>query len=44
MERGLLKTVPGFHPTGTLRVTKFIPDEFVDPITRSKNAATSNKL
>jgi len=28
---GLLKTVPGFHPAGALRATKFVPDKFVKP-------------
>jgi hypothetical protein len=28
---GLLKTVPGFHPAGALRATKFFPDKFVKP-------------
>jgi len=28
---GLLKTVPGFHPAGALRATKFVPDKFVEP-------------
>ena len=30
MERGLLKTIPGFPPAGALRATKFDPVEFVD--------------
>ena len=28
---GLLKTIPGFHPAGALRATKFVPDKFVKP-------------
>ena len=28
---GLLKTVPGFHPAGALRATKFVPDKLVEP-------------
>ena len=27
---GLLKTIPGFHPAGALRATKFAPGEFVE--------------
>ena len=30
-KKGLLKTVPGFHPAGALRATKFVPDKFVKP-------------
>jgi len=25
----LLKTIPGFHPTGVLRTTNFVPDKIV---------------
>ena len=31
---GLLKTIPGFHPAGALRATKFVPDKFVKPSVR----------
>ena len=26
-----MRTVHGSHPTGALRASKFVPDEFVDP-------------
>jgi len=26
-----VKNVPGFHPAGALRATKFVPDKFVEP-------------
>jgi hypothetical protein len=26
-----MKTIPGFHPSGALRASKFAPGEFVEP-------------
>jgi hypothetical protein len=26
-----MKTIPGFHPSGALRASKFVPDKFVEP-------------
>jgi len=30
--RGLMKTIPGFHPEGALRASKFAPGEFFEPL------------
>ena len=41
---GLLKTIPGFHPAGALRATKFIPDKFVKPASDASRREGSNPV
>ncbi len=43
-KEGLLKTIPGFHPAGALRATKFVPDKFVKPSPDALRREGSNPL